>query len=363
MLHLSPLLHQHSQREWRIVTETTFEKEELERILLGFAIQAQKEIPDHLQKKRKRVIVLAGPTGCGKTDFSLELAEKIDGEIVSADSMQVYKGMDIGTAKATREQRMRIPHHLLNVREIHEPFNVVDFYYEARHACQEILARGNVPIVVGGAGFYLHSFLFGPPSGPPSVPELRRALENEWDEKGGEEMYDRLVLLDPAYAKTITKHDRQKVIRALEIIRLTARKVSELSWTERRRPQNYDFRCWFLYRPRESLYKRIDARCDKMLAEGFVEEVKRLKEKGLEQNHSAAMAIGYRHVLRFLQTSQTPEDYEAFVHDFKQASRQYAKKQMTWFRNTKEAIFHWLDLDLHDREVAMEMIINDFESR
>lgn len=337
----------------------TLETEEVKRIILNFALEVQKQIPSNLQRKKKRVIVLAGPTCCGKSDLALELAKAMDGEIISADSMQVYRGMDIGTAKVSQSERLLIPHHLIDVRDIQENFNVVDFYYEARHACQQILDRGNVPIVAGGSGFYLHALLYGPPSGPPSVPELRKSLEEEMDRLGSEALYERLVELDPQYARTITKNDKQKIVRALEIMTLTHKKVSKLSWKGRRKPQNYDFRCWFLHRPKDKLYERIDKRCEQMLAAGFIDEVKRMEEAGIRENSSAAQAIGYRQALDFLQTKQTPADYEQFVKDFKQATRHYAKRQFTWFR--KEPLFHWLDVDMHDPEVVFDIIKKDYE--
>ena len=342
-----------------MITGISIEKEEIERIFIGLASQAQKDLPSSLEPNRKRVIVLAGPTATGKSALAMELAEKMNGEIITADSMQVYKGMDIGTAKGTLEDRKKIPHHLIDIRDITEVFNVVDFYYEARHACLQVLTQGKVPIIVGGSGFYLHSLIYGPPSGPPSVPELRRALEEEFDRLGGEAMFRRLEQLDLEYAHTITKNDKQKIVRALEIIQLTGKKVSRLSWKARKKPQNYDFRCWFLHRPKEKLYQRIDKRCDKMIKEGLIEEVMRLKEAGIEQNPSACQAIGYRQTLEFLASPQTPQDYVAFEAAFKQASRHYAKRQLTWFR--KEPMFRWIDLDLHDHEVVMDIITQDYE--
>lgn len=337
----------------------SLETEDVKRIILNFALEVQKQIPSSFQKKKKRVIVISGPTCCGKSRLAIELAQAMDGEIISADSMQVYRGMDIGTAKATREERLFVPHHLIDTRDIHESFNVVDFYYEARQACQQILDRGNIPIVAGGSGFYLHALLYGPPSGPPSVPEVRKALEEEIEQLGSEVLYARLAQLDPQYAKSITKNDKQKIVRALEIMMLTNKKVSKLSWKGRRKPQNYDFRCWFLHRPKDKLYERIDKRCDQMLKEGFLDEVKRLEQQGLRQNSSASQAIGYRQALDFLQTTQTTEDYENFVKVFKQATRHYAKRQFTWFR--KEPLFQWLDVDLHDHEIVFDMIKKDYE--
>lgn len=340
--------------------ETTIEKREIEKIYIGFTVEAQKQLTSNFQKSKKKVIVISGPTACGKSSLAMSLAEENRGEIISADSMQVYRGMDIGTAKATPQEREKIPHHLIDIRDINESFNVVDFYYEARHCCQIVLGHESIPLVVGGSGFYLHSLIFGPPSGPPSVPELRKSLEEEAERVGSEFLYEKLQQLDPQYAGTITKHDTQKIVRALEIITLTGKKVSKLSWKGRRKPQNYDFRCWFLHRPREQLYQRIDERCDRMIAEGFLDEVKRLDEQGLRQNTSAMQAIGYRQALEFLDSKQSKEDYKKFIEVFKQASRKYAKRQYTWFR--QEPLFRWLDLDMHDPEVAMEMIRQDYES-
>jgi tRNA dimethylallyltransferase len=339
-------------------SETTVEQEEIERIFSGFAVEAQKQIPENLQRSRKRVIVIAGPTGCGKSAFAIHLAKEIGGEIISADSMQVYRGMDIGTAKPSKEEQEIVPHHLIDIRDLTDIFNVVDFYYEARRCCQLILERDNVPIIVGGAGFYIHSLLYGPPSGPPSVPEVRKSLEEEMEKKGMDVLFQRLCDLDPQYAKTITKNDKQKIIRALEIITLTGKMVSKLSWKGRRKPQNYDFRCWFLFRPREHLYHMIEKRCERMLEAGFLDEVRLLEKNGIHQNTSACQAIGYRQALDFLTTQQTHEDYQHFLTQFKQASRNYAKRQRTWF--SREPLFNWVDMDLHDQEVIIDLMIKNY---
>lgn len=338
---------------------STIEQEGIQRIFSGLAVEAQKQLPASLPKQKKKVIVLAGPTGTGKSSFAMKLAQEIGGEIISADSMQVYRGMDIGTAKPSKADQEIVPHHLIDIRDVRELFNVVDFYYEARHSIQKVLSRDNIPIVVGGSGFYLHTLLFGPPSGPPSVPELRKSLEEEMEEKGAFALYERLEKLDPQYASTITKNDKQKIVRALEIITLTGKLVSNLSWKGRHKPLNYDFRCWFLSRPRPSLYRRIEKRCDVMLQDGLLEEVRRLEKNGLKENTSAIQAIGYRQALDYLETAQTADDYLRFVDKFKQASRNYAKRQQTWFN--KEPLFRPVDLDLHDYEVIMEMIRRDYE--
>ena len=309
--------------------------------------------------RKKRVIVLSGPTASGKTSLSLSLAQSLGGEIVSADSMQVYQGMDVGTAKASDAEQTLIAHHLIDIRAIEEPFNVAEFYDLCQHALKDITRRENVPIVVGGSGFYIHTLLYGPPAGPPSVPDVRDSLERQMREMGPAVLYERLQMLDPDYAQTISENDRHKIIRALEIMAITERKVSDFPKPDRHLDQEWDFRCWFIYYPKETLYARIDARCDEMLRLGFLEEVKRLDGEGLRLNTSAAQAIGYRQALEYLDSGQTSGDYEKFVTEFKKASRHFAKRQFTWFR--KEPLFRWLNLEELPLNRIQELILQDFE--
>lgn len=310
---------------------------------------------------KQKVIVIAGPTGCGKSEFAMMLAKATQGEILSADSMQVYRGMDIGTAKATREDRLKIPHHLLDIRDVNDPMNVVDFYHEICFCLHTIRDRETIPIVVGGSGFYLHALLYGPPVGPPSSPEVRGRLEHEIEQLGSQALYDRLYQLDSDYASTVTCHDKHKIVRALEIIELTGKKVSDLDWRARPETNKFDFHCWFLHRPRPNLYQRIERRCDRMIQDGLLEEVERLDAQGLRQNSSAAQAIGYRQALEYLGSEKTAKDYAEFVQRFKQATRQYAKRQLTWFR--RESLYRWLDIDAHDFETAMELVLRDLDRR
>ncbi len=309
--------------------------------------------------RKKRVIVLAGPTASGKTALSLTLAQAIGGEVISADSMQVYRGMDIGTAKASDAERALIAHHLIDIRDIDEPFNVAEFYDYCQVALQDITRRENVPIVVGGSGFYIHTLLYGPPAGPPSVPDVRDALERQMREMGPEVLYERLQILDPEYAATISEKDRHKIIRALEIIALTERKVSDFPKPDAVLSQDWDFRCWFIYYPKETLYARIDARCDEMVRLGLVEEVRKLDAQGFRLNSSASQAIGYRQALQYLDSPQTSTDHEQFVQNFKKASRQFAKRQFTWFR--KEPLFRWLNAEELPTERIRELILQDYE--
>lgn len=333
-----------------------FGTKDLQSLVNPFAIPLGEKIP--IPTRKKRVIILAGPTGVGKTKVSLRIAQVLGGEVVSADSMQVYRGMNIGTAKIKLEESGNIRHHLIDSRDLDETFNVVEFFHESQQAFREIFARDHAPVVVGGTGFYIHALIYGPPKGPASVSSVRRKLEEEMDQSGSLSLYERLKLLDPDYAAKITFRDRHKIIRALEIMTLTRQKVSffENATTP---TEDYDFRCWFLYMPKDELYPAIESRCERMIAEGFVEEVKKLKEQGLCQNSSASQAIGYRQCLNFLNTAQSADDWLQFIENFKHASRRYAKRQMTWFR--KEPTFRWLNVHKVGFESTIEMILQDYE--
>ena len=317
-------------------------------------LERLKKIPKHNQKK---VIVIAGPTATGKTDLSIELAGKIKGEVISADSMQVYKGLDVGTAKATLDQMARVPHHLIDIREINEPYNAAAYARDAYEAISHIMAENKVPIVVGGNGFYLQSLLYGPPEGPPSDPEIRKKLEEDLEKFGVEMLFAKLKAFDPSYAQTITLQDKHKIVRALEIITVTGKKVSDFPKPTEKKPVDaFEFICFFIYYPKPILYERIEKRCDIMLQEGLIDETIRMKEKGLEENSSAASAIGYRQVLDYLKTNQTPKDYSDFVAEFKKASRNYAKRQFTWFR--KQPLFDWIDLTQITHSQLIDKIIS-----
>jgi tRNA dimethylallyltransferase len=310
---------------------------------------------------KAKAIVLAGPTGVGKTALSIKLAKILSGEIVSADSMQVYKGMDIGTAKVSILDRTEVEHHMIDVRKVNEPINVVEFFQEAKKVIQSVVARSHVPIIVGGTGFYIQALIHGPPVGPPADKRIRKLLENDLNRFGIEALYDRICKLDPEYAKSITKQDRHKILRALEIMAITHKKVSDFHPQRHSKGLDLQFHCWFLSRSRQELYRRIEQRCDQMMRIGFLEEVEELEKKGIKDNITAQNAIGYRQALDFFQTERTQEDRQAFLQIFKQASKRYAKKQFTWFKKHPE--FRWLDLEKYSDEAALQVILRDFDRR
>jgi len=309
--------------------------------------------------KKKKVIIIAGPTGVGKTSLSISIAKILNAEIISADSMQVYRGMDIGSAKATKDEQQQIKHHLIDIKDVAEDFNVFEYYRKAHRSCREILIKDKVPIVVGGSGFYIHAFIYGPPLGPPKDPIIRKQLEQQLKEMGPEVLYERLQMLDYEYAKTITSKDKHKIIRALEIILITKNKVSAIPKPKIDQNPVYNYRLWFLYLPKDILYQKVNERCDEMIKKGFIEEVRKLKEMGLEKNYSAAQSIGYRQCLKYLNSKQTLENRNEFINEFKKASRKYVKRQFTWFK--KEINFRYLNLHEIGFEKAKEYILQDYE--
>lgn len=304
---------------------------------------------------QKKVLVLAGPTATGKTALSIDLAKRVGGEVISADSMQVYRGMNIGTAKVSAEEARGVPHHLLDICDVNQAFNVVDYVEHAIPIINDIHSRGGVPLVVGGTGFYIHSLMYGPPDGPPASAPIREKLEKDMEKLGAAALYDRLGEYDPEYAQTIGASDKQKIIRGLEIIALTGKKVSAFrQFRKSETMQNFRFLPFFLHYPKEILYQRIDSRCDKMVQMGFPEEVERLEKQGLRSNLSASQAIGYKQYLTYLDSPHEESDWQLFLETFKRASRRYAKRQFTWFRGEKE--FEWLNLDEWENEQVLDRL-------
>jgi len=268
--------------------------------------------------------------------------------------------MNIGSAKVTLDQRNKIPHHMIDICDIKDDFNVVKFHGKAHSICNEIIKRNKTPIIVGGSGFYIQNFLYGPPKGPPANLLIRKRLEEEINNLGINVLYEKLQKLDPIYAKTITKNDKNKIIRALEIIQLTNNKVSSFS-VNKSIDNNYDYRCWFLYLPQDQLNTKIEIRCKTMIRQGLISEVQALIKQGLIKNKVASQAIGYKQCIEFLSQEPTDASRQQFLEKFIKASKDYSKKQITWFKN--KLFFRWLNLDKIGYEVSQQYIIKDFNQK
>lgn len=304
-----------------------------------------------MSDKKKPLIIIAGPTAAGKTETAILLAKKIGGEIVSADSMQVYRHMDIGSAKVSLEEMQGVPHHLINVLEPTEEFNVVRFQTMAKAAIEDIYARGKIPLIVGGTGFYIQSVLydidFTENEGDTAY---RHELENLAKEKGNETLYRMLTEVDPQSAKELHPNNVKRVIRALEYHRLTGQKISEHNQEQRQKVSPYDAYYFVLTMDRAKLYHRIDLRVDLMLEQGLVEEVRKLKEMGLTKNDVSMQGLGYKEILAYLDGEMT---FEEAVYTVKRDTRHFAKRQMTWFRREPDAV--WIDCD-PDRRTAEDIV-------
>ena len=294
--------------------------------------------------ERPRVVAIGGPTATGKTSLSVALAKAFDGEIINADSMQIYRELSVGTAKATPKERQGIPHHLLDFLPPEQPYSVADFVSAASDLVQQISARKHLPLVVGGTGLYITSLLNGVSFAPEqNDPALRQRLQQEAQTQGTEALYARLQAIDPAYAGKVHPNNLPRVIRALELYELTGRKMSEQQQSSRPAQPPYRSLCLCLTcRDRALLYKRIDQRVDQMVASGVLAEAE-LVWKNRDRYRTAAQAIGYKEFFPFFAGEQTLAECTARL---KQATRQYAKRQLTWFRHQNDAV--WLYIDEED---------------
>ena len=298
---------------------------------------------DDFQKSRRPLVILTGPTAVGKTELSIRLAKAIGGEIISADSMQVYRGMDIGSAKIRPEEMDGIPHHLIDILEPDEEFHVVRFQELAKMAMQEIWSRGHIPILTGGTGFYIQAVLYDIDfTDAVQDDPYRRMLEETVREQGPEALHRMLQEADPAAAAAIHPNNVKRVIRALEYHRETGEKISEHNIQERQKQSPYAFAYFVLNQERSVLYERIDRRVDKMLEEGLLDEVRRLKEQGCTRDMVSMQGLGYKEMLEYLDGELS---YEEAVHILKRDTRHFAKRQLTWFRRERDVI--WLDKDLY----------------
>ena len=295
----------------------------------------------------KPLIILAGPTAVGKTSLSIRLAKETGGEIISADSMQVYRHMDIGSAKITKEEMDGVPHYLVDVLEPEEEFNVVRFQQMAKEAAEKIWEKGKIPLVVGGTGFYIQALLydidFTENDGDESY---RRQLEQKGsDEEGASELYEMLKTVDPKAAQEIHPRNIKRIIRALEFYHQTGRKISEHNETQRQKESPYNYAYFVLTDERSRLYERIDQRVDLMMEQGLLDEVRYLKERGVRKDSTAMQGLGYKELYAYLE-GEYPLD-EA-VRIIKRDTRHFAKRQLTWFKRERDVI--WADKSVIGQE-------------
>ena len=289
----------------------------------------------------KRVLVITGPTATGKSALGVALAKRLDGEILSADSMQVYRGMDIGTAKVTPAEMQGVPHHLLDIADPSENFSAARWVDAAAEAAADVFARGKVPILVGGTGLYIDSLLSGRDFAESGNADLRAALSAEYDRIGGEAFREKLREVDPERAETLHPADKKRLVRALEVYRLTGETISAHDERTKTLPQRWpSLRVALTYADRADLYARIDARVEEMAAAGLFRETAGLLAAGLSPDCTAMQAIGYKESVDYLQGRCT--EAEA-IDAIARASRRYAKRQLTWLR--RDPAVRWIAWD------------------
>lgn len=285
------------------------------------------------------LIILSGPTAVGKTALSIELAKRINGAIISADSMQVYKYMDIGSAKIMPEEMAGVKHYLIDELNPEDEFNIVVFQQKAKAALEEIYANGQIPIITGGTGFYIQALLYDIDFDNQDCNEDYRAeLEQIAKEQGNEVLHAKLQAIDPVSAEKIHANNVKRVIRALEFYHLTGKPISEHNETEQQKESPYNFAYFVLTDDRANLYKRIDKRVDIMLENGLVDEVQRLKSMGYHRDMVSMQGLGYKEILDYLDGKCTLDEA---VYVLKRETRHFAKRQLTWFRREREVI--WID--------------------
>lgn len=305
--------------------------------------------------KKKPMVILTGPTAVGKTALSIELAKQIGGSIISADSMQVYKYMDIGSAKIRREEMCGIKHYLIDTLEPSEEFHVVRFQELAKQCLEEIYREQKIPIVVGGTGFYIQALLYDIDFTEQACDEAyRRELEQLLSEKGPQYLHDMLRKVDEKSAETIHANNSKRVIRALEFYHLSGRKISEHNEKERQKESPYQYAYFVLTDERSRIYERIDQRVDKMTGQGLVEEVRNLKKMGCHRGMVSMQGLGYKEILDYLEGELTLDEA---IYIIKRETRHFAKRQLTWFKRERDVI--WLNKEKYgdkDEELLAEIL-------
>lgn len=309
---------------------------------------------------KRPMIVLTGPTAVGKTALSIQLAKAVNGEIISADSMQVYRHMDIGSAKVTPEEMDGVRHHLIDVLDPEEEFNVARFQAMAKEALEGIYERGHIPIIAGGTGFYIQALLYDIDfKENEDDSTIRQELERIGREQGSEYLHQMLAEIDPESASLIHANNRKRVIRAIEYYRMTGQRISEHNKEEREKESPYDFYYYVLTCDRSLLYERIDRRVDQMMEAGLVDEVKHLKELGCHRGMVSMQGLGYKEILDYLDGRCSLEEA---VYIIKRETRHFAKRQLTWFKRERDV--RWLDFNVfdQDRRKVLDYILKDFYS-
>lgn len=303
-----------------------------------------------------RILVVTGPTASGKTAAALELCLHLGGELVSADSMQIYRGMDVGTAKSSPEERRGVPHHMIDLLDPDQPFSVADYATAARSALRDILDRGRVPVVCGGTGQYVSALVeelvF---HASPRDEVVRERLQAEADTVGGAAMLERLRCIDPEAAGRLHPNDRRRILRALEVFETTGRTFTEMNLLSHPEVREFDFRTYVLHPDKEVLYRRCDLRVEQMMAKGLLREVEGLLAKGVSPNAQSMQAIGYKELVDHLNGNGALSDS---IERIQQATRNYAKRQLTWFRGWKDA--SWIDVDTGEESGIPGRILSDF---
>ena len=304
--------------------------------------------------EKQKLVVIIGPTAVGKTKLSIELAKTFNGEIISGDSAQVFKGMDIGTAKITNSEMEGIPHYLIDCREPSEPYNVYDFKHEVKQVIDDITSRGKLPILVGGTGLYIQSVLYDYQFPETTAnPEIRKELEERAERDGNEALYETLVHIDPVAAEKIHPNNTKRVIRALEVYYDSGKRFSEQEQSTEK-TLLYDVALIGLTMERDLLYKRINERVEMMMDLGLEEEVRKLYEQGLKEAQSM-QAIGYKEFIGMFEGTKTREEV---IAEIQRNSRRFAKRQFTWFRNKMDV--HWVDMtDLANFDKISKEISNE----
>lgn len=303
---------------------------------------------------KQPLVILSGPTACGKTSLSIDLAKRIDGEIISADSMQVYRGFDIGTAKVTEAEKDGIPHYLIDELDPTEEFNVFEFQSRARKYIADISSRGKIPMIVGGTGFYIQSVLYDIDFSDESDDKsFRHELEILAEEMGSGYLYQQLMECDPDAAKEIHPNNTKRVIRALEFFHETGQQISEHNRIQQQKESPYNYAYFVLNRPRNILYERINRRVDQMIHEGLPEEVSGLLEIGYGEDLLSMQGLGYKELVPYVKGQISLEEASDLL---KKNTRHFAKRQITWFKREKDTI--WIDLEAYasPEEAATYMI-------